>query len=360
VAEARSDAGLTQAQLAAAVGVERSALAKIETDSRGVSAMELLAIARELGRRMEWFVQSPPAPIASYRAMRDSGTQAIDRVLERVVRDVRFVATLDPSLFGAVPPTHPVPESMRDAEQLASDARDELGLARDEPVYGLADRLVGVGLMAFSLPLGEGADAGTVLLELGGVAVVNGDLLPGRRRLALAHEFGHYLVADQYTTDWRVAVDQSAGLEARLDRFARGLLLPAEDLVGRWADWVSRTDETLRDAAVRAGSHYRVDMATLADRLRELGVVEAQQAQAIRQVHTKKADIVEMNLHVVHELEPKWLPRPFERSVLSLYRREVITADRALDLVQGTYDLESLPDLPPGRDHEIWDVTAWA
>ena len=68
VAEARAESGLTQAQLASAVGLERSALAKIETGVRRVSAVELVAIARELRRRVEWFVEPGPPSIVSYRA----------------------------------------------------------------------------------------------------------------------------------------------------------------------------------------------------------------------------------------------------------------------------------------------------
>ena len=60
VAVARAEAGLTQAQLASAVGTDRSALAKIETGTRRVSALELLAIAGQLRRRVEWFRRAGP------------------------------------------------------------------------------------------------------------------------------------------------------------------------------------------------------------------------------------------------------------------------------------------------------------
>jgi Zn-dependent peptidase ImmA (M78 family) len=206
--------------------------------------------------------------------------------------------------------------------------------------------------------LGEGSDAGTVLLRTGGVSVINGDRRVGRRRLALAHELGHYLIADPYTTDWRVASTEADVLEARLDRFARALLLPEADLRERWAQWTAIPDELLRDAAVRAGSHYQVDMATLARRLTELGLVDTRQANDIRVVQTKKADIVEKNLLVVHELEPVSLPRTYEQAVLRLYRRETVTADRALELLLGTFDEDALPNQPPAPDAEIWVVTS--
>lgn len=359
VAEARAEVGLTQAQLAAAAGMARSALAKIETGMRGVSAVELVAIARELRRRVEWFVDPGPPSIVSYRASKSGlATQAIDEALDRIGRDVEFVVGEVPGLVQAQPDQQPLPTSVSAADNLAAVARALLGLDTHEPVLELSRLVTSIGLLPFALPLGEGADAGTVLLRAGGVSVINGDLRVGRRRLALAHELGHYLIADPYTTDWRVASSEADALEARLDRFARALLLPEADLREQWTRWSASGDETLRDTAVRAGSHYQVDMATLARRLDELGLVDEGQANVIRGVRTKKADIVEKNLVVARELEPISLPRPYEQAVLRLYRNESITVDRALGLLLGTFDEEALPDRPAVPDAEIWAVTS--
>jgi Zn-dependent peptidase ImmA (M78 family)/DNA-binding XRE family transcriptional regulator len=359
VAQARAEAGLTQAQLASAVGIERSALAKIEIGARRVSATELVAIARELRRRVEWFVDPGPTAIVSYRASRPGiAVQAIDSALDKIVRYVEFVAAESPHLVERQPQPASQPQSFDAADDLATFARTALGLRGYEPAYDLSSLLPAVGLLPFSVHLDQGADAGTVLLRAGGVAVINGDLRPGRRRLALAHELGHYLIADPYTTDWRVSSNDAEALEARLDRFARAFLLPEPDLRERWREWTEPPDETLRDAAVRAGSHYRVDMATLSRRLGELRLVGSDQEAAIRQVRTKKADIVEKNLVIHDELSPVSLPRPYARAVLGLYRSEIVTADRSLELLLDTFDRDSLPDLPPVPDSEMWTVTS--
>ncbi|MGV2384731.1 MAG UNVERIFIED_CONTAM: XRE family transcriptional regulator [Thermobifida fusca] len=359
MAEARKELGLTQAQLADAVGIERSVLAKIETGARRVSALELVAIARELRRRVEWFVDPGVPSIVSYRVSKETDTtQAIDIELDRLARDVEFVAGQIPELIQSEPDRQPVPETMSEADQLAAAARSMLGLDAHTPAHDLARLVTGIGLLPFSFPLGDNADAGTVLLRSGGVTVINGDRKVGRRRLALAHELGHYLIRDPYTTDWRIDSADATGVEARLDRFARALLLPSADLRERWRQWVASPDETLRDAAVRAGSHYQVDMATLARRLAELRLIEPPQAAEIRQIRTKKADIVEKNLVVPIELEPVSLPRSYEQAVLALYRREVITSDRALDLLRGTFDYDSLPELQPAPEAEIWDLVS--
>jgi len=353
VAEARTGAGLTQAQLASAIGIERSALAKIETGLRRVSAVELVAIGRELRRRVEWFVEPGPEAIVSYRAAHaETATQRIDTELERIVRDVEFVVESHPQLVDNQPNPSKQPGSTNDAETLAAEARGLLGLRPDTPANDLTGLVAGIGLLSFAVLLGDGADGGTVLLRTGGVSVINGDLQAGRRRLTLAHELGHYLIADPYTTDWRVASADTEALETRLDRFARALLLPEEDLRDRWSEWTASGE--VRDAAVRAGSHYRVDMSTLARRLTECRVIDADTANYVRGARTRRADIVEMDLVVHHEMEPVSLPRPYERAVLDLYRSELISEDRALDLLLDTFERDELPDLPPTSQGEIW------
>ncbi|MES9509522.1 XRE family transcriptional regulator [Streptomyces sp. NPDC000609] len=359
VAEARAERGVTQAQLAASIGMDRTALAKIESGSRRLTAVELVAIARELRHRMEWFVDETPPALASYRrAQPEVSVQAIDTELDSLVRDAEFVTSRCPELVKGQPDPLPHPATAEEAEELAASARRLLGLEPEQPAHELSRLAATVGLLVFAVNLGDGADAGTVLLKRGGVALVNGHWRVGRRRLAAAHELGHYLVADQFSLDWRVAASEAQGIEARLDRFARALLLPREDLRERWAKWLGVPDQTWRDAAVRAASHYGVDMATLARRLVEACLVDKGRAEDVRRVHTKQADIVEKNLVVRDELTPVSLPRPYEQAVLKLYRNEAITADRALGLLRGNFDHASLPDLPPAPETEIWEVTS--
>ncbi|SCK23666.1 Helix-turn-helix domain-containing protein [Streptomyces sp. WMMB 714] len=359
VAEARSECGVTQAQLAASIAMDRTALAKVESGTRRVAAVELVAIARELGRRVEWFVDEAPPALVSYRGAHPGvAVQAIDTNLDSLVRDAEFVTSRCPGLVAGQPEPLPYPATAEEAEKLAVSARRLLGLEPGQPAHDLSGLLAGIGLLVFAMDLDEGADAGTVLLRRGGVCLINGHWRVGRRRLAAAHELGHYLVADEFSLDWRVAAAEATGIESRLDRFARALLLPAEDLRERWTEWLAITDETWRDAAVRAASHYGADMATLARRLSEVGAVDRRRADDIRRVQTKQADIVEKNLVVRDELAPVALPRPYEQAVLKLYRGEVITADRALGLLRGSFDEDELPSLPPAPETEIWEVTS--
>lgn len=124
VAEARSERGATQAQLAATIGMDRTALAKIESGSRGVSALELVAIARALGRRVEWFVDETPPALASYRGAHPGvAVQAIDTELDSLVREVEFVTSHCPELVTGQPEPLPHPATPEDAEDLAATAQ---------------------------------------------------------------------------------------------------------------------------------------------------------------------------------------------------------------------------------------------
>ncbi|MCT2587530.1 helix-turn-helix domain-containing protein [Actinophytocola gossypii] len=357
ITEARARAGLTQVQLAAAVSLDRSALAKIETGQRRVSALELARLAETVDVRIEWFVRDAPQAVISRRNAQEPGAAnaRIDSLAERITREVEFVLGLDDKLVLSLTPAHAVPENVTQAEELAATARHAIGMHHNGPCTGLATKVEQLGLLVFSLDLGvESADAATVLLRQGGIAVINGGLRVGRRRLALAHELGHYLVADDYTVDWRIAEHLNAEQrESILDRFARAFLLPEPGLRAEWADHTAQ-DGDLRTAAVRLASSYQVDMATLARRLVELGLVSPSEASRIRTISTTRADIVELDLVVGEELSPPALPRPYERAVLRLFRSESISAARALDLLLDTWTDDMLPDLPTRPADQIW------
>lgn len=358
IAEARGRAGLTQAELADRIGMVRSSLAKVEGGSRRVSALELARVAEALETRIEWFLEEAPEAIVSRRNAQDPGAPSpgIDHMVERVTRAVEFVSEHSKSLRIAGTPEKTMPRDRDEVEALARIAREMLGADQEGALTDLIGKFSGMGLLSFSFDLGrDSADAATILLHSGGVAIVNGDRRVGRRRLALAHELGHFMVADEYVVDWRVA--ETADAERRewlLDCFARALLLPRTSME---ADWRRFSDPGggLRAPAVRMASLYRVDMATLARRLGELGIVGKADAAKIREVRTTRADIVDFDLVVAKdELASPALSRRYERAVLDLYRDETVSSARALDLLFDTWDEEALPPLGPRAEGEIW------
>ncbi|WP_419854665.1 helix-turn-helix domain-containing protein [Candidatus Poriferisodalis sp.] len=344
IAAARRDAGLTQAECATRAGLHRSALAKIETGGRGVGAMELANIAEAVDIRIEWLFNEAPAAVISRRRGRvsDAPSPSVDRMVERATRETEFLQRLGVGLELPPSPAFDYPATDEETETAAAAARRLLGYGDEEPANYLARAAEGMGLLTFSLALGdESADGTSMLLTEGGVAVINGNRAVGRRRLTLAHEIGHYVFADEYSTDWIVANSQAEGVEARIDRFARALLLPRAALRERWHGG----DDTRTDAVLIA-SEFRVDMSTLAQRLAELDVAPAAEVHRVRQTRTRQADIVDHGLIVPVELEPPTLPEAYSKAVLRAYRGEEISAARALGLLFDTWDEEELPELP--------------
>lgn len=368
IRNARKRADLSQEELGQAAGLERTVVNKIEAGVRKVTALELSDIATAVGVSMSTFFEEPVPAVAAHRSSQglDTADSQIDALLAKFANEVEFVASLGIRELGldsadAVAQADLArPATNADAETLAVKARRLLDLTPEEPVRQLSDYVARVGLLAFSRDVGKDtADAGTVSLSRGGVSLVNSHMKVGRRRLALAHELGHYLIADAYTVDWRVAdhPDDVVPMESRLDRFARALLLPEPAVSRQWQDNVGRFDE--RGAAVLLASEFRVDMATLATRLKELGLADSETVARVRNVRTTQADIVEMNLYVpLEEMAGTTVPGPFARAVLRLVRDERISRERALDLLQDTFDEA---DLPHGRDRrtdEIWEFVS--
>ena len=337
------------------MGMDRSALAKIETGRRGISATELVRFADALRMRIEWFFEDAPQAVLSRRNAAEPGapSPSVDRFTERIAREVEFLQRIDGIELAAIPAME-FPATPEQADRAAAEARRRLGYDPDQPATALDARAAEVGLLVFSWEFGRhGADGACVLLQQGGVAVVNGSYQTGRRRLALAHELGHYLFGDEYSTDWRVAETPATRREGRIDRFARSLLLPAPVLKYRW-----RGGDDARVDAVRLASEYRVDMATLARRLDELEIASPQELALVRATRTRRSDIVELGLLVADELSPPLLPDAYVKAVLNLYRREEISAARSLGLLLDTWEVGDLPDLPLLPADAVWSFVS--
>ncbi|WP_312034289.1 XRE family transcriptional regulator [Actinoplanes sp. TBRC 11911] len=364
IRDARKRADLSQEDLGQSVGLDRTAINKIENGTRKVTALELSEIGAALGVRMFTFFEEPVPALVEHRSSQglDTADSQIDALLARFADEVEFVAALGVDELGLdaasevsrAAASHP--STNAEAEALALTARGLMGLSSQEPILQLSDSVGKIGLLAFSRDVGKDtADAGTILLRRGAVSLVNSHMKVGRRRLALAHEVGHYLISDAYTVDWRVAEnpDHAVPMESRLDRFARALLLPEAAVKQQWQEDVDRLGE--RSTAIILASKFRVDMATLATRLRELALADSGTVAAVRDYRTTRADLVEMNLYVpLEELAGTTVPRLLALAVLRLVRDERISRERALDLLQGTFDELDLPSIRPRRPDEIW------
>ncbi|MGH3261033.1 MAG: helix-turn-helix domain-containing protein, partial [Trebonia sp.] len=67
IAASRRARGLSQEELAGKVGLERTAITKIEVGRRHINSLELVRLAEVLDRPLQSFVSDPPASIVSRR-----------------------------------------------------------------------------------------------------------------------------------------------------------------------------------------------------------------------------------------------------------------------------------------------------
>jgi Zn-dependent peptidase ImmA (M78 family)/transcriptional regulator with XRE-family HTH domain len=342
IADARVERRLKQADLAAAVGLDRTAIVKIEAGTRKVSAVELAKIAADLGRPLDWFlVESPPSVVS--RRM-DAGTGALtiqlDRAVDKAARDVEFLLEVDVLESTSNGVELGAPRSLSEAEQQAERMRKRLGLDGD-PLLELDRVAEWLGVLCFSLALGsaEGDGAYVSLGELG-VAVINGDTEPGRRRFTLAHEIGHHVFADEYSVDLTLA-EVGSETERRINSFAVYLLLPRSSVMQRWQTWAGEP----REKAVRLGVEYRVSWSALCGHLKNLGLVTEDERQALMSRPPTRADYLELGMSIVEELRPPTVPQKYAQAVLRAYRSGRLGASRTVDLLWGSVSKGDLPQL---------------
>lgn len=344
IAASRRARGLSQEDLAGKVGLERTAITKIEVGRRHVSSLELVRLAEVLDRPLQAFVADPPTSIVSRRAAVAGGRddQATDFAIEDVARDLQVlidVRALSPnpakgSLRAIVPG-----EEGWGPEDAAAKARALIGVDARSPIDHLASKVERAGLFAYSLALGNASSDGSYA-EVGGigVAVVNGETDSGRRRLTLAHELGHHLFGDAYSVDW--GTDTSTA-ERALDAFAGFLLLPRAGLDGRWEEL--RADYAVRPAAIIISAEFRVSWGAALRHLRHYDLITRDEKTLLESRSPTRADYLECGVRVSEELQPPYIPTGVAAAAIRAYRSHRISAERVIAMLRGQVNIDELP-----------------
>jgi Zn-dependent peptidase ImmA (M78 family)/DNA-binding XRE family transcriptional regulator len=337
IAQAREDSGKTQAELAKLVGLDRSAVVRVEAGTRKVSATELVAIAAALSRPIDWFVTESPQAVVSRRQNPAAGpSRRFDLTLEHVARDVAFLVDqgILPHLGRAL---HAVPQTFEDAENLARSVRIEAGQP-EGPVFDLQSVSERLGLLAFSLSLGSDSDdAAYVEVDTFGVALVNGTTDPGRRRFSLAHELGHHVAGDAYSIDSRLGTSDT---ERMINVFAAHFLMPRSAVQNTWNEFQNRSS---RLAATAVSVRFRVSWTVACNQLRDLGLIDSRERNFLVENDLRKGEILELGERWVPELEPPGIPPEYASAVVNAYRERRLTLARTVELLYGTVTDSELP-----------------
>jgi len=344
VREARLAIRLSQEQLAEKMRLDRTMISKIEAGTRRLDALELAQLARALDMPIGHFLNAPPA-VMSHRTplAEDTTTDAtqtsyrIDSILAAWLREIRLLmslGTLQPM------PTKRYPRKV-DGPMAAAEAarwlRSELGL-ESMPIESLAQLCERCGqyVLVTELP-GDGASVvdGDVAVA---VVSLRGD--PGRRRATAAHELGHLVLGDEYSTDLGVSASRDTR-EAVIDAFAAELLLPAE-VIRR----AKREAASSRSVLVRLAAEYRTSWSLTLRQARAGEAISDTEEKSLRAYPPTFAEFRDsLGWTPQPDLDSIRVPPNFAHAVMTAYRHGRITSKRALELMHG--QLTDDADLPP-------------
>lgn len=342
VRECRVAADMSQEQLASAMNLDRTMVAKIEAGTRRVDALELARLSSVLGVPLTHFLRRPPAVVSRRTELIDDpATDAarqsyqLEAALATWLDDVRQLVELQEF----APPTpekfHGAVENVEIARQAARWARQKLGLGID-PISSLMSVCEGLGqLVAVVDTPGDGAS----LIEDGiAVAVVSSQGDPGRRRATAAHELGHMIIGDEYSADLGVHTSR-AERELVIDAFAAELLLPIESVLNGY----SGNEGSLRDPLVVLAAKYRISW-SLAIRQAVAAGVLGRDARDLRRKNPTRAELMEaVGWTPQPDLQAVRVPPGYAHAVLQAWKKSRITTSRAVELMRGQIVESDLP-----------------
>ncbi len=347
VARARKAAHLNQQDLASKIGIDRTALTKIETGGRGLDALELARIAQVVGRPIDWFVLPPSRAVAGRRAelaREELGDSPADIALEDLARDVELLVGL--GLLRAASRFKPriKVKTVDDAEAVAGALRRHLKL-EPGPAWELQRIVEPAGLFAFSLDLGaETLDGSYLAVDRCGVALVNGRQDPGRRRFTLAHELGHHVFEDTHSTEW-VVDHSSRSREKLVNAFAIHFLAPGRAFKDRWRAEVA--EHGVRGAAITLAAEYGLSWTAVCAHLCNLDLVGQQEQRQLELHPPRRHDYLELGISLREELAPPAVPPQYAKAVVKAFKAYKISSARAVEMLRETVPEEDLPELEP-------------
>ena len=377
---ARESRKITQEEAATALGVQVSAISRMENGQRQVSTLELTRLAELYGRPMEWFVRpasatEPPDPIiALFRA--EPGLQS-EVVREQARRCLRLLGEgaklrrLTGTSSEVSPPRYELPaprsagHAIAQGQLVAEQERRRLQLGQAPVKVPETMARQNVWTAALELP---DEISGLFLRspDFGMAILANRSQAPVRRRFSFAHEHGHALMDRDAPATATSVHNAGERTEQRANAFAAAFLMPEEGMrefmhsLGKGravrreeAALDSVTEEgiegqtrspsgsqkiTYADAASLAW-HFGVSYAAAVWRLRGLNLVNQEQAQALLE-RTEEAHRYRRAVRALSDEEDSIDETPWDHElngqILSLaleaWWREEITRDRLLEV----------------------------
>lgn len=338
VRQARLARQLDQAGLAERIGMERSGLAKVERGTRRLTAMELMVLSQVLSVPMTYFVTESPVAMVSRRTpLQGSASDSertrflVDLALEQHLADVQQIQQMG---LLPTPSVHVSTTAGADPVALAPEVRRQLDL-HAQPLGPLADVAAACGL--WILVIDGPVEGASITPDVGlGAAVLGEAADPGRRRFTAAHELGHHLLGDEYSSDVGVAASRDER-ERHIDAFAQELLLPSQVVRAALAGVPT---EGIRDVMIDISARYRVSW-SMACRVAR-GVL---QDSALHWGRPLRADLIRVTGSTVQpDLEMGQTASAWQQAVLAAHADSLITGARVVELLHGALARGDLPE----------------
>ena len=343
VRQARLGAGLSQDALGERIGLDRTMIAKIEAGRRRVDALELVRLASALEVSIDFLLEPRPAVISRRQELlvEDSDTevarrsQRVEVVLSAWLRDVRQM--VEAGTLRAVAP-------LRYPGQVESED-DARGAARWlRATHGLGDRPIET-LMEFCERSGQYvlvteilADGASLVDDNLAVAVVNLQGDPGRRRATAAHELGHAVLGDEYSSDLAVHLSRQ-DRESLINAFAAELLLPVTAFGA-----AGSSGAAMREGIVRLAAEYRTSWSLALRQAVRAGWLDAEAQRRWSHLTPTRAEFMDaVGWTPQPDLDAIRVPPGYSHAVMEAWRRDLVTSNRAVELLHGTISLEDLP-----------------
>lgn len=279
---ARESRGVTQSDLAEAVGVTQAFISRAEKGLSGISEELLENISSNLGYPISFFYKAghrypPSTPFHRKRKALPKKTQyqieALANIrtlhLDNLLQSVEFLENkiryLDLDDYNNNP------------RDVARAVRSYLKLPRG-PIKNLTSVLEDIGIIIIHCDFGTSLIDGFTLIARKNhpVIFVNQDIPGDRMRFTLAHEFGHMVMHEV----------PKPTMEDEANKFASEFLIPEQEIRPSFSEVTLRTLATLKP-------YWRVSMAALLECAHQVGKVSDNQrrwlwAAMAKQGYTKR------------------------------------------------------------------------
>ncbi|MBU2604079.1 MAG: XRE family transcriptional regulator [Actinobacteria bacterium] len=341
VRNARESARVSQADLAAAVGINRSAMTRIESGERALGALEISLIARVLGRSLDHFLE---ADIASEDVLlRADAANDEDRGVLGVFLDFcRSYAQVERLLWGEIHydiPVHaPLPRlrAIEQGEHLAKEERKRLGIG-DDPVGDMSSLIEEQGVRLFRRRLLDSGIMGAFHYseELGPCVFINTGVRESRQSFSAAHEYCHFLIDRRmkgYACPRFGAVGKKPHHEIRANSFAAAFLMPEQGIRRLVAEYGFNGIE----GVAYLQHFYGVSKESLLYRLLNLGIINKSEQERFQGMSTEvlKPFFGDDCGDTTQETgEPSAFGKRFVSLVIQAYRLGKISATKLAELL---------------------------